>query len=234
MMKVFAGLGAVLAVLSVLLFVLLARVDPGVDVALELAKAVLTLMTAVLITGVLSAVLGQRNTRQAALDERARVLATALQELKAGYENVQVARFYLSAHRTGRTFEEQIGRLTDARTRLHKVQRERFVLDTIVDEQVQRMLDYITEIANEYRANYLQIARDALAEKRVRDDVEEGRAEDLSAVPLLPGTTFPMLVEFVDDTMWRQGDFHQAYRSAKHQLQVWLDESPGLRVADRR
>jgi hypothetical protein len=224
MAKLLAGLGIALVVLVVALAWLLSLVDPAVDVPLELAKAVLTLIIAVMVTGVLSAVLSNRGARQAALDERARVLTSALQELKAGYERVQVARFYLAAHRTGEMFRDQIDALTDARARLHKVQRERYVLGTDVDRQAQRMLNYLTAITDEYKTNFVRVAEDALQEERARERAKQQEVIGLTDIAELSPAIFPRLTEFVDDSLWGAGAFNQNYRLAKRQLQAWLDD----------
>ena len=122
MIKVLAALSAIFVALAVILGALLASAQTSIDVPLEIAKAVLTLMTAVLITGVLSFVLSDRNARRARLEDRERVLTSALQNLKAGYERVQVARFYLTASRTASMLQEQISKVSESRTLLHLVQ----------------------------------------------------------------------------------------------------------------
>jgi hypothetical protein len=220
-----AGLVVVFVVAAVLLF---AAAGPSTDVPLELAKALVNLTVAVLITGVLSYVLTQRATRKAQLDDRARVLASALQNLKAGYEHVQVARFFLMAHPTGRTFTEQIANLMEARTYLHRVQRERFVLGTEVDDHVQEMLDYVSDLADEYRHNYTRVVDDVLREERARRRVLEGIDDHLMDIPLLSAEGFPKIAALIDESWWGNNSLHRAYRLSKKKIQDWLDESSRL------
>lgn len=211
----------------------------------EAAKAILTLIVALLITGILSFVLAQRAARQARDeaeraaqrardeaeraaqqardDDEARVLIGALQELKAGYERIQVARFHLSAQPTASALLKHISAISEARSQLHRVQRERFVLDTDVDNAVQLMLNYLTELANEYKANYQWITESALTEERFRKQVVEGSREHLGPVGVLDPARFELFTEFMDDARWRGGEFHRAYRQAKGLLQQWLD-----------
>ena len=88
-----------LFVLVILLMLLLPQVKPGTDLALEFAKGVLTLITAILVAGVLSFLLTQFATKQTGRNGKGRRSSRQLQELKAGYERIEVARFLLSAHR---------------------------------------------------------------------------------------------------------------------------------------
>lgn len=219
---VLAGLVAVLAVTAVILFAL---ADPAADVALEVAKATVNLVVAILITGVLSFILTQRNAQQVARDDRAKVLADGLRDLKAGYERVQVARFFLAAHPTGKAFEEQITTFSEARALLHRVQRERFVLGTDVGDQVQFMLDYLTAVTDEYKANYLRITEDRLKEERALERVREGVDKQLAEPAKLQPSLFPRVAALIDDTTWRQDTFHSAYTGAKTQLHDWLNQS---------
>lgn len=56
---------------------------------------------------------------------------------------MQVARFFLGSHPTARTLREQISAVAEARKYFHMVQREQYVLNTDLDGQVQKMLDYL-------------------------------------------------------------------------------------------
>jgi hypothetical protein len=103
-------------------------VRPDVDVPLEIAKGLITLAVAVLVTGVLSFILAERNRELALHEERVRVLAAARQDFKAAYEQVHTARFFLKVHPSAKTLDEQISTLNGARERLQRVQRERRVM----------------------------------------------------------------------------------------------------------
>jgi hypothetical protein len=223
MRTVLMVVGGLLVALVVTVALLISAADPATDVPLELAKALINLIVAILITGVLSYVLTQRAAHRARLDDEAQVLAGALRNLKAGYEQVQLARFYLSAHRTGAAFAEQITRLTDARSFLHIVQRERFVMDTDVDDDVQSMLNYVMALANEYRMNYRRIAESALIEERARSRFLDGADSALVELPTLSSAEFPRVDSFIDQEQWTDGEFQQSYKHAKQVLYARLD-----------
>jgi NhaP-type Na+/H+ or K+/H+ antiporter len=223
--RVIAVFGGVVGVLIIALILLIPRIPPGADLALELWKALLTLIVAILTTGFLSFLLAQYNAAQARRDEYARVLTGALQQLKSGYERVQVARFFIAAHRTGKTLSEQIPAISEARSWLHKVQRERFIIGTTIDEDVQSMLDYLTAITNEYKGNYLKVLEARLLEERAQKKLLDEGASDLSAITELPVEHFPILAGMVDDKAWTKDAFQKSYSSAKHSLQVLLDEA---------
>ncbi|MFI7677135.1 hypothetical protein [Actinophytocola sp. NPDC049390] len=218
--KQMAVLGGLVAVLVVALVVLLTLADPSADLALEGAKTAMNLIVAVLITGVLSAVLAQRATNRAAAEDRKVVLTGALRNLKAGYEQAQQARFFLAASTTAATFIEQIPRLAEARSALHLVQRERYLVGTEIDGRVQAMLDYMSDLTDEYRENYPVLAEAALREERARRRFVEGAVDVLPEPPALSATLFPKVTEFArSPEHWRQSTFHQSYRMAKRQLQ---------------
>ncbi|WP_284746121.1 hypothetical protein [Amycolatopsis sp. RTGN1] len=230
MRKFIIGLISLVVVLLVLVGIFLAHARPETDIPLEVAKVGMNLTVAVLITGVLSVLVGRRaeeraraekeaSERTAREEERASALAGALRELKAGYERVQVARFYLRARTTGKTFGEQIEAFSDARAHLHRVQRERFVLGTDVEKCVQRMLDYLNGVLDEYRHNYSRITSYALDEERVRQRILNGADADLSAFPSLPAEEFVAVARIVvDEDGWKETAFHRNYHDAKHQL----------------
>src|SRR5947209_7538726 len=104
MRRLIVSLMSLVVVLGILVEFFLASSKPGADIPLEVAKAGINLIVAVLITGVLSVVLTRHAADRARQEVRASELAGALRELKAGYERIQVARFFLRARTTGKTF----------------------------------------------------------------------------------------------------------------------------------
>ena len=101
MSKILVWLIALVALLLFAAWRLISAAGGGANFRLELAQALINLTVALLITGVLSSVLNHRNVERSRRDDRAAVLSGALQNLKAGYERVQVARFFLPpGHRT--------------------------------------------------------------------------------------------------------------------------------------
>ncbi|QFU92065.1 hypothetical protein [Amycolatopsis sp. YIM 10] len=223
MVKLIAALTGTLVLLGGALVVLFLAADPSVDLALEGAKTVMNLIVAVIVTGVLSVALAHRASNRAAHEERKVVLVAALRNLKAGYEQVQLARFFLSAHRTGATLVEQVSRLAEARSFLHLVQRERYLVNTEIDDHVQQMLNYIRGVSDEYLEKYQKIAEAALREERARKQFVDGAVDELPEQPVLCATEFPRLNDFVQPPeLWKLGYFDQNYRAAKGKLEDWL------------
>jgi hypothetical protein len=233
-----AVIGAI-AVLGVVAGVLLSKAESSVDVPLEVSKAVLNLIGALIIAGVLSAVLAKVAADRAERDERYRSLVASLQGLKAAYERMQVARFYLQASPTARTLIGQLPTFMEAREKLHRVQRDRFVLGTPTEENIQLMLDYISALAEEYRDNAVEVTQAALAEDGLRDRIRDGQEGSVSEVAPLSSNTFIALAAFVREdgrdvsdiedryggTTWRGQPYHQNYKVARDALQGLIDAS---------
>ncbi|TFV86503.1 hypothetical protein E4P40_12745 [Blastococcus sp. CT_GayMR20] len=222
-----ASLLAVAVVLAVILILVLQSVPDDAVLSLEFAKALISLITAVLITGILGVVLAHHNADRARREDRARAFAGALQDLKAGYERVQVARFLLTANPSARTLMEQVSSFSEARGQLHKVQRTRFVHDTPVEDCVQDMLDAMNGTFDEYRENHAELLRDALAEERAEKAFLDGTTDRYPAVRTLSKDCFHALHLFLEDgEAWKQGPFHRAYSKAKKTLEDQLREEP--------
>lgn len=214
-----------LAVLTAAFLLLLPQVDDDADVPFELLKAVLSLMTAVLVTGVLSFAISRHQAAQARRDERARVLSAALQGLKAGYERIQVARYHLRANCTAGTFLRQIDAIAEARSLLHRVQRERFIIDTPVDAAVQRMLNALDGVAEDYRRGYPLLTRLDVLEQRLYGLAVAGHPAAIDDVEPLPADEFPHVHNLIGEDTWKEGAFHQGYREAKRLLQAMLERA---------
>jgi hypothetical protein len=219
--RVLVALGVLLGILLLLIAGLLTAVRPDVDVPLEIAKGLITLAVAVLVTGVLSFVLAERNRELALHEERARVLTTALQDFKAAYEQVHMARFFLKVHPSAKRLDEQISSLNGARERLQRIQRERFVReDQRINGTIQGMLDYLKVLTGEYGRNYLHITHEKLAEEAEHKKIQSGDDIELKERSLLSDPRFAALAAFISDEQYRSSDFAKGYQVIK----VWLDE----------
>jgi hypothetical protein len=219
-MKVLVALGVLLGLLLLLIAGLLTAVRPDVDVPLEIVKGLITLAVAVLVTGVLSFILAERNRELALNEERVRVLAAARQDFKAAYEQVHTARFFLKVHPSAKTLGEQISTLNGARERLQRVQRERFIRENqTTDVTIQGMLDYLRGLTGEYGNNYLHLTYEKLAEEAEHKKILNGDDIELTKRSLLPDPRFAMLAAFVSDQQYRSSDFASGYQLVK----VWLD-----------
>jgi hypothetical protein len=165
--------------------------------------------------------LAEQARGQAQHDERIRTLTTAWQDFKAGYEHAIMARFFLSTNPSARTLTEQVASLVEARARLHRVQRERFIYDDPgVNEAIKCMLNYLDDLGIEYREQYPYIAREALAEEADREAVLRGEKQEVELKSLLPDPRFRRLAAFILDEKDSSNVFQESYEEVKQ----WLEE----------
>jgi hypothetical protein len=221
MNRVLAALGVLFGLLLLLIAGLFNAAQPSVDVPLEVAKGLITLAAAVLVTGVLSFVLSERNRELARQEERVRVLAAARQDFKAAYEQAHTVRFLLAVHPSAKTLDEQSSELMRARERLQRVQRERFIREnTATDSAIQAMLDYLKEILREYGTNYLLVTYEKLAEEAEHRRVVDGENIRLKDRSLLSDPRFAALAAFISDDEYELSSFAKGYQDVKE----WLEE----------
>jgi len=219
--RVLGSLAILLAALMVTVGVLFTRAKSTVDVPLELAKGLISLIVAIIVTGFVTFMLNRYSQERARRDERVMTLTAAFQELKAAYEEVSQSRFLLGTSPTAKTLSEQIPAIGRARARLQRVQRERFILGTEVEILAQLMLNYLSRLGQEYRDNHPDVVRDALLEEAKYESVRSGHATELN-VPRLAEANYPLVFTLIDHDSWQSGDFDVSYQKAKKVLQEWI------------
>jgi hypothetical protein len=232
------GVRAVLVVLSGILVLivalivgLLAAARPGTtDVPLEVAKGLINLAVAIVVTGALSfllaTLLAKQAREQAQHDDRMRTLTAASQDFKAGAEQAFIVRFLISTNPSAKTLTEQLTSLVEARARLQRVQREPFLRDDPhVNREIKRMLRCLDDLGIEYRSQYPYIAREALAEEAAREAVLRGDKENAELRSLLPDPRFPKLAEFILDEGGSLRAFQESYDYVKNWLEQQLNSS---------
>ena len=224
MMRVLGSLAVLLAVLIAATGVLLGHADDSVDVSFEIARGLISLIVAVIVTGFVTFLLNRQSQDRARRDERVKTLTGTLQELKAAYEEVSQTRFLLATNPTPKTFIDQIPAIGRARARLQRVQRERFILNTQVDVAAQSMLDYLSRLGQEYRDNHPDIRRDALLEESACDAVRSGTTTELKMTHL-DRTKYPVVFALTDHDSWTAGQFQTSYQEAKRLIQKWISEN---------
>jgi hypothetical protein len=226
MTRVLVWLGVFLGLLLLLIAGLLTAVEPDVDVPFEIARGLITLAVAVLVTGVLSFVLAERNRELAQHEERVRVLVAARQDFKTAYGQVHVARFFLGAHPSAKTLDEQIGTVTGARERFQHVQRERSIGENKhIEAKIQDMLNYLKGLTGEYRENFLYITQERLVEEAEQKQILEGHDPELKDRSLLPDPRFAHLAAFVSEEQYRSSDLFKRYNEVKKWLEKELSHS---------
>jgi hypothetical protein len=212
---------AALIVALVILTWMLLRQSTAANMALEVAKGLISLTIALIVTGFLSFAISERSRRQAKDDDLAKVYVGALQDLKVAFEKVSYSRYFLIAHTTALTFEQQIPAIAEARQRLQKVQRERYILGSPLERDFQTMLDYLSDLAREYRDNYDVILIESLRESAQRERIKRGEvaATTLEVCDLSNETDiFPCLSEFATRGEWRGSSFFLTYNTLKREL----------------
>jgi hypothetical protein len=239
MKKVVIAVASLLALLVALIAVLLSAAGaPGANVRLEVAKGLMNLAAAVLVTGALSffltKFLADRTREQSLRDERVRVLTNALQDFKAAYGQVSITRFFLSASASATRLEERMVSLAEARARLQRVQRERFLREEEdVKKSIQKMLSYLSDLGNEYRKNYPLIAAEALAEEAERQKILKDCGTPSQARPVFLDSRFPKFLRFLSDEGWDPSSFKEGYREVRGWLDNELDKAVGKEPKSR-
>lgn len=195
------------------------------DVSFEIAKGLMSLTIALIVTGLLSFIITERARRRAKEDDDVQVLVGALQDLKAAFEKVAVARFFLASHPTALGFEQQMPAIAEARQRLQKAQRERLILGTDLGKEFQRMLDYLSHVGEEYLKNYDDILVASLREQGQRDKIKSGERTAMLDAPRLTDKPdiYPCLTEFTRDK-WTDTKFHAIYSVLARKLADRIDK----------
>jgi hypothetical protein len=166
-------------------------------------------------------VIAERARRQAKEDDVANVIVGVLQDLKSANEKVTHFRFFLSAHPTAMTLEQKVSSLVEARELLLRAQQERYILGSPLEDLFETMLDYLSELAGEFRDNYELILVESLKESEQRDRIRSGDvvATELSGFRLTHDVArFPRTAEFATRGTWSTCSFSRAYKDAKHDL----------------
>jgi hypothetical protein len=211
---------AVIVALLVTAGVLLAVANDAVDRPFEVAKAMIAIAGSVAVTGVLgvliSTTLARRDDERERRDERARLLTGASQDLKAGFEKGQVARFMLRKNPTGGMLARQASTMLETRALLQRVQREQTVRGTPADTAVQQMLNALGNVLEkDYAPNFFKFEQHRANDTASVDD-EIGR----DARQPLPKDRFPDLYAFIAGWDWKAG-----YGRARNYLSAMSDEA---------
>ena len=148
----------------------------------ELGKALqvagVTLIFGGLLGGVLKLLLADFALQRERREERAMFITNMLGDLKAVFDRVDRARTVISAHRSARTYGEEMRDLIDARVTLRNVDRALHLsvdgvrADTrkAVRKKVRKMKAYLTGLTDEFRNKYKPLSEhQRIYEARVRN-----------------------------------------------------------------
>ncbi|WP_410644976.1 hypothetical protein [Amycolatopsis sp. lyj-346] len=223
---------AALVVLSIATFVAGAVLlsASNVDVPAEVGKWLLTLGTALAVTGALSVAIKLRDERRA----RQSAWEVRLSTIIAANHSVVVIRLMLRAHKTARAYRDQIAELTRVRAQLRTLHADGAILMSAeLLAAVKAMRRYLDAVGQEYEAGYLPVARQQMVdERRMEDAVRDAANESLttalgeylmSPTPawamLTDPARFPCLVAFLDEESFRASSYRTGYQNAKRLLE---------------
>jgi hypothetical protein len=225
----------------------------------EVGKALLTvagtLIAALLITGALTQEINRRQNEQTekekALElereakEKALELERAARATKREYwrdvlhdllsvnDAVQTSRLLIDAHRTARTYGEQMRQLITSRASLRRLELDP---DVINDENglaaaLEDMRRYLDGLGQEYRASYLKASRIQRLDEAVleREIIELAKSSAHAEPPIQPSRAWkflehecPLLMQFLDEPAY-ESEFRSGYKFARERIQGHLD-----------
>ncbi|HWZ99536.1 MAG TPA: hypothetical protein VN025_17395 [Candidatus Dormibacteraeota bacterium] len=134
----------------------------------ELAKAFGEAAAALIFGAMLGAVVqvlfNDLELRRGLRAQQVEFIANVLSDLKSVYDRVESARSTILAHRSAKTYDEQLLSLLEFRVKLHNVTRAikfdpRGVVLKGIRENVDKMRSYLDVIVKEFEANYRDISR---------------------------------------------------------------------------
>jgi hypothetical protein len=224
------GLALCAAVALVGALILLNRSHTA-DVDAEVGKWLLTLAAALVLTGALSMVVKQidqrRSERQAWHD--------ILNDLVAANQKLALARVRLQAHRSARTYQDQLAEVMAARVEMRRIGAIDIVnRDPSLTGWITAMKEYLDALGHEFAAGYLHAARQQRLDEVWLDEKMKA-ANQGSDAPELPGwlaepttawrmltdaSRFPRLGTLLDDDAFPIDTFRTNYKLAKERLEM--------------
>src|SRR5690242_20731638 len=122
----------------------------------EVGKWLLTEAAALVLTGALSMVVKQIDQRRSAREAWHSILS----DLVAANQKIILARVRLQAHRSARTYQEQLAAVMDARVEVRRIGAIDIVnRDRSLPQQITAMREYLDALGQEFAAGYLHAAR---------------------------------------------------------------------------
>jgi hypothetical protein len=235
----FMGLGSREAWIASIVVILIAALIFAVSVANirnmgdtmweEAAKASLNLVTGIILGGFLKLLLDAHSRAQETRTQRSDFRLGIITRLEAIIDQLETARLLINAHRSVRTYEEQMRQLLAVRASVLDVQRSIEAVRTEMDDadqvlsHINQMDKYLAELGAEYKNEYPIVAKrqrydEALTRSRIENSVRNGDEEppplEEKAWAML--CKFPVLNGFLKD--YEEGDeYHEkvVYSCAK-------------------
>jgi hypothetical protein len=211
-------------------FILLNRSHTA-DVDAEVGKWLLTVAAALVLTGALSMVVKQIDQRRSEREAWHGIL----NDLVAANQKVILARVRLQAHRSAKTYQEQLAEVMRARVEARRIGALDIVnRDRSLSDQITKMREYLDELGQEYAAEYLRVARQQRLDE-VWLTAQMNAANDGGSAPRLPdplagptrawlmltdASRFPRLAALLDEGAFPIDTFRTNYKLAKECLEM--------------
>lgn len=203
----------------------------------EVGKALLastgTLLTALLITGALTLIINRGQENRAIRTTKRECWRDILRDLLAVNDTVQTARLLIDAHRTAKTYGEQMRQVTASRSPLLKLQFDPDVIQTQdgLAGSFESMHRYLEALGKEYKEVYLEASlRQRLDEAILKKSIDEQAKSPDGVLPPSPSQAWQFLeeqcsrlMEFLDPEAFAQSEYRVGYASARQRVQEQLE-----------
>lgn len=202
-----------------------------VDVDAEVGNWLLTVTAALVLTGALSMVVKQIDQRRS---ER-QAWHGILNDLIAANQKLILARVRLQAHRSAKTYQEQLAEVMAARVEVRRIGALDIVnRDRSLSDQITVMRRYLDDLGQEYAAGYLTVARQQRLDEMWLTS-QMNAANDGDGAPELPdrladptrawlllkdASQFPRLAALLDEGAFPIDTFRTNYKLAKERLEM--------------
>lgn len=217
-------LAAILILAATVGAIVVAQLLPGSQTNLKqaLEKAGVTLLFGAILGGVAKLLLDNFELGRVQRGEQAQFVSNVLDDLKQVYDRVESARILLPAHKSAKTYGDEMRALIPAQVQLRNVKRA-LAKDSLameepsrkaVSQHIERMEVYLESLTHEFRDNYKRIADKQRAyEARVSTQLKaEGQAAATSGEGGFPNeawedvTRLPRLADFIGLNSVPSGD----------------------------
>ncbi|TDE14419.1 hypothetical protein [Dyadobacter psychrotolerans] len=132
--------------------------QPNQELLIDLGKSALSFMFATLIAGVVQGIIKDRDDKKQKQKEELTFYQNVLSDFKRVYDKVEKARLLIEAHRTAKTYNEQMQELIGGVVILHNIKRALNLKFPKLGEQLRpsiaAMNNFTKELLAEYRDNY--------------------------------------------------------------------------------
>lgn len=188
---------------------------------IEMGKTGASLSLVTAIGGLVQWILKDRDAAMQKDKEQLNFYRNVLSDLKSVYDKVEKARLLIQAHRTAKTYGEQMRELIDGVVTLHNIERalnpEFPKLYEDLHPYINSMIFFIKGLLNEYRDHYKRISvlqeidqknKEILIEERVKSSNLEIGNNDI------PSNAWEQIKHLNNLTILKDDDNSEAYKSS--------------------